>query len=71
MIIYTCKADNKQSIIQNRDSPPSSLSLLHLNPIKLKWQERQGIIKLSKEKVPLIFLFFKEIINISQGRGKP
>lgn len=66
MIIYICKADNKQLIIQNRDSPPSSLSLLHLNLIKLKWQERQGIIKVSKEKVPLLFLFFKESIKINQ-----
>lgn len=69
MIIYICKADNKQLIIQNRDSLPSSLSLLHLHLIKLKWQERQGIIKVSQEKVPLIFLFFKEIIKISQGGG--
>lgn len=66
MIIYICKADNKQLIIQNRDSPPSSLSVLHLNLIKLKWQERQGIIKVSKEKVPLLFLFFKESIKINQ-----
>lgn len=48
MIIHICKTD-KQSIIQNRDNPPSSLSPFRLNHIKLKWQERQGIIKLSEE----------------------
>lgn len=31
VITHLSKADSKQSIVQNRGNPPSSLSLFHLN----------------------------------------
>lgn len=54
MILLICEAHSKQSITQNTDNPPHSLSLLHLNLITLKWQERRGNIKLFEERVLLI-----------------